>query len=175
MSEWFKVGKIVNTHGVKGEVRVIASTDFTEDRFASGQELMVIDKETKSEVKVKVTGHRKHKNFDLLTFDGYTNINHVERFKGEFLYVHEAFLDELDKYEYYYHEIIGCLVKTEEGQELGKVREILETGANDVWIVQRIGQGKDILIPYIEQVVKQVDVEAKVITIHAMEGLIDEN
>ena len=47
MSEWFKVGKIVNTHGVKGEVRVIASTDFTEDRFASGQELMVIDKETR--------------------------------------------------------------------------------------------------------------------------------
>ncbi|WP_413380073.1 ribosome maturation factor RimM [Alkalihalobacillus sp. 1P02AB] len=173
MSEWFKVGKVVNTHGVKGEVRVIASTDFAEERFAIGQELMVQDAQTKEKVLVTVASHRKHKNFDLLTFEGFPNINLVERFKGELLYVSDQFLEELDEHEYYYHEIIGCQVVTEDGEVLGKIKEIIETGANDVWVVQRLEGGKDVLIPYIEQVVQKIDVDEKKITVHLLEGLID--
>lgn len=171
MTEWFKVGKIVNTHGVRGEVRVISSTDFAEERYAKGTELMI--RHNDKDNTVIVTNHRKHKNFDLLQFEGYPSINDVEQFKGGTLYVSEAYLEELDEGEYYYHEIIGCSVVTEENIELGKVKEIIETGANDVWVVQRKDGGKDILIPYIESVVLEIDVDNKQIRIHVLEGLLD--
>ncbi|GAE33929.1 ribosome maturation factor RimM [Halalkalibacter akibai] len=173
MSEWYKVGKIVNTHGVRGEIRVISSTDFAEERYAVGTELMIRHEGKKEEVKVVVRHHRKHKNFDLLQFENYHSINEVELFKGATLYVSEEELSELGEGEFYYHEIIGCSVVTEQDEELGKVKEIIETGANDVWVIQRSGPGKDILIPYIEECVKEIDVEQKLVRIHLMEGLIE--
>jgi 16S rRNA processing protein RimM len=173
MMEWFKVGKIVNTHGVKGEIRVISSTDFAEERYAVGTELMIRHEESKEEVRVVVRHHRRHKNFDLLQFENYHSINDVERFKGAILYVSEEELAELEEGEFYYHEIIGCKVFTDQEEELGKVKEIFETGANDVWVIQRLGAGKDILIPYIEECVKEIDIENKIIRIHVMEGLIE--
>lgn len=171
MTKWFNVGKVVNTHGVRGEVRVISSTDFADERFALGSTLYLEHENFKDKVKLKVTSHRQHKNFDLLTFENYPNINDVIVFKGGFLQVPEDQLSDLEDEEYYYHEIIGCTVFTEEGDELGKIREILATGANDVWIVQRKNGGKDLLIPYIEQVVKQVNIDEKRVVIHLMEGL----
>ncbi len=171
MTEWFKVGKIVNTHGVRGEIRVISSTDFAEDRYQVGTELMIKNENENKEISVVVRHHRRHKNFDLLEFEGYHSINDVEQFKGSTLYVSEEYLEELEENEFYYHEIIGSTVLTESGEELGKVKEIFETGANDVWVIQRIGGGKDILLPYIEDVVKDIDLENKVIHVHLLEGL----
>ncbi|ARK31024.1 ribosome maturation factor RimM [Halalkalibacter krulwichiae] len=173
MTEWYKVGKIVNTHGVKGEVRVISSTDFAEDRYAIGSELMIKHDDKGENIHVVVRHHRLHKNFDLLQFEDYHSINEVEPLKGATLYVSGEQLDELDEGEFYYHEIIGCKVFTESDEELGKIKEIIETGANDVWVIQRKGPGKDILIPYIEDVVKEIDVWNKVIRIHVMEGLVE--
>lgn len=171
MSDLLVVGKIVNTHGIKGEVRVISSTDFPERRYAPGATLIVKHDHSDEEIAVTVTGHRTHKQFDLLRFEGYHSINDVERFKGATLYVRKDDLDdELGEHEYYYYEIIGCTVVTEEGERLGKVKEIFQTGANDVWVVEREGK-KDLLIPYIEDVVKEVNVEKKEIRIHLMEGL----
>ena len=172
MSRWFRVGKIVNTHGIRGEVRVISSTDFEEERFAIGNTLY-LEHSSLSELKpLTITSHRKHKNFDLLTFEGYGNVNDVEKMKGGILKVSEEQLTDLEENEFYYHEIIGCIVVTEEGKTLGKVKEILSPGANDVWVVQQINGGKDILIPYIENVVLDVNVKEKKITIHLLEGLI---
>lgn len=88
------------------------------------------------------------------------------------LKVPESQLGELNEGEYYFHEIIGCTVVTEEGETVGTVSEILTPGANDVWVVKR-NNGKEVLIPYIEDVVKNVDVEAKIITIRPMEGLLE--
>ena len=82
-------------------------------------------------------------------------------------------LVELDEGEYYYHQIVGCQVFDEEGALLGTVKEILAPGANDVWVA-RTADGKELLIPYIDDVVKQVDVEAKRIVIRPLEGLFDE-
>ncbi|GAF66097.1 16S rRNA-processing protein RimM [Bacillus sp. TS-2] len=173
MNEWYRVGKVVNTHGIKGEVRVIATTDFEEQRFAIGQELMLIDPDTKKEIIVKIASSRKHKNFTLLSFENLQNINYVEKYKGQSLYVSSKYLEDLEDNEFYYHEILGCQVLTEDGEELGKIKDILSTGANDVWIVQRKEKGRDILIPYIEQVVKEINVENKTIIIHVMEGLLE--
>ncbi|WP_246940010.1 ribosome maturation factor RimM [Bacillus pinisoli] len=170
MSKWFNVGKIVNTHGIRGEVRVISTTDFPEERYAKGNTLFIFS-QNEDPIEVKVTGHRVHKNFDLLLFEGYTNVNHVERFKGAMIKIPEDQQGELDEGEFYYHEIIGCTVETVEGEKLGKVKEILSTGANDVWVIQRHGQ-KDALIPYIEEVVKEINTENKLIIIQPMEGLL---
>jgi 16S rRNA processing protein RimM len=173
MTEWFKVGKIVNTHGVRGEIRVISSTDFPDERYQIGTQLMVKDENETKEIPVIVRHHRRHKNFDLLQFEGYHSINDVEKFKGSTLYVSEEFLEELEENEFYYHEIIGCTVMTANDEELGKIKEIFETGANDVWVVQRKDGGKDILLPYIEDVVKDIDIDNKVIRVHLLEGLIE--
>ncbi|TPE68067.1 ribosome maturation factor RimM [Halalkalibacterium halodurans] len=173
MSKWLNVGKIVNTHGVRGEVRVLSTTDFEDDRFSSGKTLYVMPPNQNERVAVTVASHRKHKNFDLLCFEGYPSINDVEAFKGGRLQVPIEDRPELGEGEFFYHEIIGCSVVTIAGEELGKVKEILSPGANDVWVVQCRRGGKDLLIPYIEQVVKQVDLEKQQITIEPMEGLLE--
>ncbi|MEB1810063.1 MAG: ribosome maturation factor RimM [Bacillaceae bacterium] len=172
MKNWFKVGKIVNTHGIRGELRIISTTDFEEERYAPGAELFIEHPDLRELVPVIVESHRKHKNFDLLTFEGHTNISQVEKFKGGTLKVSEDALGELDEGEFYYHEIIGCQVYTNDGTELGKIKEVLSPGANDVWVIQSKAGGKDILIPYIDDVVKEVNVAEKKVTIELLEGLI---
>jgi 16S rRNA processing protein RimM len=171
LRKWFNVGKIVNTHGIRGEIRVISTTDFPEERYAKGNSLFIFLQNEKDPIEVKVSGHRVHKNFDLLTFEGYSNVNHVERFKGATVRIPEEQHGELNEGEFYYHEIIGCSVETVDGEKLGKIKEILSTGANDVWVIQRNGV-KDALIPYIKDVVQKIDIDNKLIIIQPMEGLL---
>lgn len=171
MEKWFNVGKIVNTHGIRGEVRVISKTDFPEQRYKVGNVLYLFMPGSNKPIELTVKTHRTHKNFNLLTFEGFENINEVEKFRDGILKVPESQLGELDEDEFYYHEVIGCHVVTTEGLELGKVTEILSPGANDVWVIKS-SEGKEILIPYIEDVVKKVDVKEKVILIQPMEGLL---
>jgi len=170
MDKWYNVGKIVNTHGIKGEVRIISRTDFPEERYKVGNSLHIFI-DDKEPIEVTVQSYRTHKNFDLVTFEGYDNVNQVEKFKGSLVKVHESQLGELEEGEYYFHEIIGCTVVTEEGEELGAIKEILTPGANDVWVVKG-AKGKEILIPFIDDIVQEINLEEKRITIHLMEGLI---
>ncbi|MDZ5711697.1 ribosome maturation factor RimM [Jeotgalibacillus haloalkalitolerans] len=169
--EWFDVGKIVNTHGIKGEVRVISSTDFPEERYKKGNKLYLFQS-GKDPLELSVSGYRRHKNFDLLTFEGYDNVNLVEPFRDAQLKVSADQQNELGEDEYYYHEIIGCEVFSEEGERIGSITEILSPGANDVWVIKP-DTGKDVLIPYIESVVKEVNVTEKKVIIHKMEGLLE--
>ncbi|WP_207941796.1 16S rRNA processing protein RimM [Enterococcus sp. DIV2402] len=172
MTEYLNVGKIVNTHGIRGEVRVISQTDFPEQRYQKGAKLTLFRKGN-APLDVTVSGHRKHKNFDLLTFEGYPTINDVEPFRDGILKVAEEFLTDLEENEYYYYEIIGLNVIDEQGNLLGKIKEILSPGANDVWVVQRKGE-KDALIPYIESVVKEIDLDANEVHVEIPEGLLDD-
>ncbi|AFI28285.1 16S rRNA processing protein RimM [Bacillus sp. A053] len=170
---WFNVGKIVNTHGIKGEVRVISKTDFAEERYKPGNTLYLFMDGRNEPVEVTVNTHRLHKQFHLLQFKERQSLNEVEELKNAIIKVPEEDLGELNEGEFYFHEIIGCEVFTEEGELIGKVKEILTPGANDVWVIERKGK-KDALIPYIESVVKHIDVSEKKIEIDLMEGLIDE-
>lgn len=171
MEKWFNVGKIVNTHGIRGEVRVISRTDFADERYKVGNSLFLFKDQQETPIQLTITSHRKHKNFNLLTFEGYNNVNDVVNFKEGLLKVPESYLGDLEEDEYYFHEIIGCKVQTSTGEELGTIREILTPGANDVWVIQA-KKGKDILIPYIADVVKEIDIANKTITIEPMEGLL---
>jgi 16S rRNA processing protein RimM len=172
MTKFYNVGKIVNTQGIRGEVRVISQTDFPEERYQVGNVLYLFQN-GKQPIELEITSHRKHKNFDLLKFKGHDNINDVEKYRDGILKVSEDELQDLEENEFYYHEIIGLEVVTTEGKALGKIKEILSPGANDVWVVQRKGK-KDALIPYIDSVVKDVNLERGVVTIELMEGLVDD-
>jgi 16S rRNA processing protein RimM len=171
MEKWFNVGKIVNTHGVKGEVKVVSTTDFPEERYQKGNTLYLFHGQNQEPIGLVIQSHRNHKNFDLLTFEGYENINEVEKFKEGILKVQEDQLQELDEGEYYFHEIVGCKVMTSAGEDLGIIKEILSPGANDVWVVKG-ERGKEYLIPYIEDIVINIDIEGQLITIEPMEGLL---
>jgi len=167
--EYLIVGKIVNTHALQGEVKILSGSDFKEERFKKGNILYIDYQDQK--IEVKIAAHRVHKGADLIKFSGLNSINDVEKYKGCDILIDHEDLGELEENEFYYYEIIGCEVKTTDGELIGTVKEILETGANDVWVLERPGQ-KDVLIPYIEDVVKSVDVENKQITVELLEGLI---
>ncbi|MFW3454889.1 ribosome maturation factor RimM [Aerococcus viridans] len=173
--QYYLVGKIVNTQALRGEVRVMATTDFPEERFKIGATLAIFNGDKLVEM-VEVDGHRLHKNFNLLHFKGKDNINDVEKFKGFDLKVAgtEREADELDENEFYYDDIIGLEVYTTDEIYLGKVREITSLPSNDVWAIQRPNKGKDILIPYIEDIVLEIDLADNRVVIDPMDGLIDD-
>lgn len=170
---YFNVGKIVNTQGLQGELRVLSVTDFAEERFKKGSQLSIFDDKDQYVLDVEIASHRKQKNFDIVKFKGLYHINDVEKYKGTVLKVAEENLTDLAEDEFYYHEIIGLDVY-ENDVLIGQIKEIMQPGANDVWVVKRKGK-KDLLLPYIPPVVLNVDVAANRVDVEIMEGLDDEN
>lgn len=170
---YFNVGKIVNTQGLQGELRVLSVTDFAEERFKKGNTLALFDAKDQYVADVEIHSHRKHKNFDIVKFKDMYHINLVEKFKGYTLKVSEDNLNDLEDGEFYYHEIIGLDVY-ENGEKIGVIKEILQPGANDVWVVSRQGK-RDLLLPYIPPVVLNVDIEGNRVDVEVLEGLDDED
>ncbi|HJV44115.1 MAG TPA: ribosome maturation factor RimM [Bacillota bacterium] len=168
----FDVGKIVNTHGIKGEVKIISFTDFPEERYRKNNNLLLSHPSLSEPIPVTVESARFHKNSYIVKFRQFNNINEVEKFKGGMVKVAEGDRQELEEDTFYYDEIIGCNVISDTGERLGQIHEILATGANDVWVVKN-DQGKEILLPYIEECILEVDVEEKIIKVHIMEGLVE--
>lgn len=108
--DYFNVGKIVNTQGLQGEMRVLSVTDFAEDRFKQGKTLALFDPKDNFVMDVVIAGHRKHKNFDIIKFKDMYHINLIEKYKGYSLKISEDNLTELEDGEFYYHDIIGLEV-----------------------------------------------------------------
>ncbi|MDV0430929.1 ribosome maturation factor RimM [Lactiplantibacillus sp. DA1] len=173
--DYYRVGTLVNTHGIRGEVKVVVVTDFPEERFKVGQQLVLFKSPdaTTGGVTVTITKSREQKGLYFLTFKGFDNINDVERYKGWTIKVPAEALHDLPAGEYYYHQIVGLQVVTTADEPLGTIKEILSPGANDVWVVQREHGQSDVLLPKIPQVIKNVDLAAGVVTVELMEGLID--
>ena len=122
---------------------------------------------------VEIASHRKVKNFDIIKFKGMYHINDIEKFRDFSLKVAEEDLSDLEDGEFYYHEIIGLEVY-ENDVLLGRIKEILQPGANDVWVVKRKGK-RDLLLPYIPPVVLGIDIEQGRVDVEIPEGLDDEN
>ncbi|MFC3931842.1 ribosome maturation factor RimM [Streptococcus dentapri] len=170
---YFNVGRIVNTQGLQGEMRVLSVTDFAQERFKKGTKLALFDDKDNFVMTVEIASHRRHKNFDIIKFKGMYHINDVEKFKGSSLKVAEEDLSELDDGEFYYHEIIGLDIY-EQGKKIGQIKEILQPGANDVWVVKRHGK-RDLLLPYIPSVILAVDLNRGRVDVDVLEGLDDED
>lgn len=170
---YFNVGKIVNTQGLQGEMRVLSVTDFAEERFKKGNRLALFDKKDQFVMDVEIASHRKVKNFDIIKFKGMYHINDIEKYRDFSLKVAEEDLTDLEDGEFYYHEIIGLEVY-ENDLLLGTIKEILQPGANDVWVVKRKGK-RDLLLPYIPPVVLGINIEQGRVDVEIPEGLDDEN
>ncbi|WP_338214079.1 ribosome maturation factor RimM [Companilactobacillus muriivasis] len=166
----YRVGTIVNTHGIKGEVRVISITDFPEDRFKAGAKVYLKNKDQVTEFTVESS--RPHKSFILLKFKGYDNINDVEKYVKSELFADGEEVSNLNEGEFLYKQIIGLTVIDKDLGEVGKVTEIIELGSNDVWVVKG-PKYKEILLPYIDDVVKDVDIDNGVVNVEIPDGLMD--
>ena len=163
--EKIRVGVIVNTHALKGEVKVKSFSDFDEQRFAKGSVLYISYHNELIEVVVKSA--RESKGLLLVLFEGYEHINLIEKYKGCELFIKSSDLHELEEDEVYFHDLMMCDVYLEDNTYLGKVEEVLETGANAVLRVN-----KTILIPFVKAFIKESDIENKKIVIFKVEGLL---
>ncbi|MBE3595496.1 MAG: ribosome maturation factor RimM [Hydrogenibacillus sp.] len=170
---YYNVGKIVNTHGLRGEVRVVVTTDFVEERFRPGNTLYVFPPKAETPLPVEVAHVRPHKRMLLVKFKGYDTISSVEPWKGGFIKVAEEDRRPLSEGEFYFDQIIGLDVVDEDRRPIGRVKEILQPGANDVWVVERPGK-RDLLVPYIDEVVRAVDLDGGRIVVRLLPGLDDD-
>ena len=168
MEDFLKVGGIANTHGIKGEVKVFPTTDDPQ-RFCK---LKNVKLDTgKGYIDLEIQSVKFFKQFVILKFKGYDNINDIEKYKGCDLYVTRENAIPLEEGEAYLADIINSKVITEDGEEFGELVDILETGANLVFVVKH--DGKEVLLPDIPDCVKEVDDKNKVVTVHIMKGLLD--
>lgn len=169
MNKELRVGVIVKTHGIRGEVKVYPTTDSPE-RFDDIETVKLRQGKRVNELRIEKV--RYQKNLVLVKFKGIDDINDVEQYKGAELWIDREDGAELSEGEYYIADIIGIDVVTEDGTKLGAVKDVLETGANDVYIVGRQG-GRDLLIPAIKECILNVDIEENVMTVHLLDGLLD--
>ena len=169
LTERFQVGVITSPHGLRGEVKVYPTTD-DPSRFKILKELIL--KEKRSERVLKVRSVKFFKQFVILGFEGLNRIEDVESLRQCPLLVERKDAVPLEEDECYIADLIGLSVRREDGTEIGTLKEVLETGANDVYVVGREGQ-KDLLLPAISQCILDVQPEEGFITVHIMEGLED--
>ena len=169
MEKMFQVGIITSTHGVHGEVKVFPTTDDVR-RFKRLKE--VILDTGKEQITLEVEGTKFFKQFVILKFKGIDNINDVERYRQKSLYVTRENAVRLKKDEYFIADLMGLRVHNEDGSEIGVLREVIETGANDVYVID-LDDGRELLLPAIKECVLNVDVQAGFIQIHIMPGLLD--
>ena len=169
MEDLLQVGIITSTHGVRGEVKVYPTTDDPR-RFRRLKEV-VLDT-GKEKLNLEIEGVKFFKQFVILKFKGLDNINDIEKYRQKSLYVTRKNAVRLQKDEYFIADLIGLTVQDENGKELGKVKDVIETGANDVYEVE-MADGRSLLLPAIKQCILNVDVENGTMQVHVLEGLLD--
>ena len=167
MEQFLQVGVISSTHGIRGEVKVFPTTD-DPARF---KKLKIVLLDTGKELtELEVQSIKFFKQFVILKFRGIDNINDIEIYKGKSLLVPREDAVELEENEYYIADLIGMEVVTDEG-EFGILRDVMETGANEVYIIDSKEHG-EVLIPAIRDCILDVDVENRRMKIRLMDGLI---
>ena len=170
MEDRFQVGVITSTHGLKGEVKVFPTTD-DPNRFKSLKE--VILDTGKEQMTLKIEGVKFFKQFVILKFKGIDDINDIERYTKKSLFVTRENAVKLDKDEYFIADLIDIQVLNEDGADFGVLKDVLQTGANDVYVIE-MKNGKEVLVPAIKECILQVDMENQFIKIHLLPGLLNE-
>lgn len=164
-----QVGVVTQTHGIRGEVKVFPTTDDV-NRFKKLKE--VILETEKERLTLTIEGVKFFKQYVILKFREYDSINDIEKYKGARLLVPREKAVKLQKDEYFVADLIGMQVVTEDGVPFGNLKNVLGTGANDVYVVET-AEGKEVMLPAIKECVLQIDMEKGVITVHIMDGLLD--
>ena len=169
MEDLLQVGIITSTHGVRGEVKVYPTTDDPR-RFRRLKEV-VLDT-GREKINLEIEGVKFFKQFVILKFKGLDNINDIEKYRQKSLYVTRKNAVRLQRDEYFIADLIGLKVQDEDGTELGTVKDVIETGTNDVYEVE-MADGRSLLLPAIKQCILNVDVENGMMQVHVLEGLLD--
>lgn len=168
MEEYFEIGQIVNTSGLKGVIKV---KPFTDDitKFNNLKTIYISIKKELKEFKIEQV--RFNKNMVFLKLEGIDRVEEAESYRNLYLKIKRDKNEKLEENSYYIVDIIGSKVYTDFGEELGEIVDIFSTGSNDVYVVKD-NLGKQILLPAIKDVIKNVDIQNKIVTVHLLEGLI---
>lgn len=168
MEDMLQVGVIASTHGIRGEVKVFPTTDDVR-RFKRLKE--VILDTGKEKIAMEIEGVKFFKQFAILKFKGIDNIDDVQKYRQKSLYVTRQNAVRLGRDEYFIADLMGLRVVDENEQEIGVLKEVMETGANDVYVIE-MADGRELLLPAIKQCVLQVNVEEGFVRVHVLEGLL---
>ena len=169
MENTLRVGVISSTHGVRGEVKVFPTTDDV-TRFKQLKEVIL---DTGKEQKIlEIEQVKFFKNMAILKFKGYDNINDIEIYKGKDLLIPREKAVKLAPNENFIVDLIGLQVVTDDGEAFGRMTDVLQTGANDVYVVET-PEGKEVLLPAIPSCILDVNLETSTMTVHILDGLLD--
>lgn len=168
MEEYFEIGQIVNTNGLKGVLKIKPFTDDIKE-FEDFESIYVQRKNELIEFKIEEV--RYVKNMVLLKLQGIDDIDEAEKYRNLYIKVNRNVMPKLPEDSYYIVDLLECEVYTEEGELLGKVDDVFNTGSNDVYVVKD-ELGKQILLPAIGEVIKNVDISNKKIIVKLMKGLV---
>lgn len=168
MEEMLQVGVITSTHGVRGEVKVFPTTD---DPMRFKKLKKVILDAGKETLPLEIQNVKFFKQFVILKFKGIDNINDIEKYRKCPLLVAREDAVELDDDEYFIADMIGMEVLTEDGKVFGTLKDVMETGANDVYVIESTQYG-EVLVPAIKECILDVDIKERKMKIHLMDGLI---
>ena len=169
MEELVRVGVIANTHGIRGEVKVFPTTD-EKERFKDLKKV-ILDMGKEQKV-LEIQSVRFFKNLVILKFKGIDNINDIEMYKGKDLLVTREDAVPLEEGEYFIADLLDLDVYSDEDEKIGVLYDVMQTGANDVYVV-KTEEGKEILLPAIDECILDIDLEESRMTVHIMEGLLD--
>lgn len=165
-SEFLAIGRVLRPHGVRGELLLETLTDFPE--HLNDVDTVYLGEAAAAEPHA-LAGARRHRGRLFIRLEGCGDRDAAEAFRGQLVQIRLGDAAPPPPGSYYHHQIVGLSVVTDEGEALGEVTEILETGANDVYVVN--GPSGEILLPALQSVIRQVDLDAKRMTVHLLEGL----
>lgn len=171
MEQRFQVGVITSTHGVRGEVKVFPTTDDA-SRFKKLKKVLLDT--GKEDIELEISSVKFFKNMVILKFKGIDDMDTANKYRQKSLYVTRENAVKLKKNEYFIADLIGIAVASDEGEDLGIIEDVLQTGANDVYVIQKEDQ-EELLLPAIKDCIKEVDIEAGTMTVHLLPGLRDIN
>lgn len=162
------IGQIINTHGIKGELKVYPLTNDINrfDKLKSAY--LGTDK-----IPVKIMGVKYHKGIVILRLKEFNDINEVIKFKSQYIYVDDENKVELPNDNYFISDLIGCKVIDTENNPIGVIKDVLQGYSNDVYVIWDDSNKKEYLLPAVKEFVKQVDIEDKLIIVDPIEGMIE--
>jgi len=169
LNDLLQVGVISSMHGVHGEVKVFPTTSDPKRYKYLKEVLLDTGKEM---ITMKLTGVKFFKQFVIVKFEGYNNPNDIEKYKGKPIFVTRENAVKLSKDEYFIADLIDIEVFEDNGEKLGTIADVIETGSNDVYSV-KCTAGAELLLPAIKECILDVDIENRKMTVHVMDGLRD--
>ncbi len=175
MEQYLRIGVLTRAHGVHGEAKVYPTTDYPE-RFEEVGEVII--KTPTDDIRTQIESVKYFKNMAIVKFSCFSAPEEISKAAGSDILISREQAQPLEEGEYYIADLIGCKVWADErsdslaGRELGTVKDVLQTGANDVYVVETAG-GNEILFPVIADCIKSVDIENNIITVNVMRGLLD--